>query len=194
MKTLIQFVLFSMILAIAACETPIPRRDFPEMTFTHLPSISLDVATIDIIQLFDPPLKPPHVEHEMPIQPHMAVSRWVSDRLKPTSSSGHAKVTIRDASVIEERLKSVGGVRGAFTTEQSERYVGKIEVEIKAVGGRGLRAASAVARTQRSRTIAEDASLRQRESFWFELTERMMQDFDRTFEAQIRQHLTAFLK
>ena len=74
----------------------------------------------------------------MPIQPHMAVSRWVSDRLKPTGSSGHAKVTIRDASVIEESLKSVGGLRGAFTTEQSERYVGKIEVEIEAVGGKGL--------------------------------------------------------
>ena len=150
MKALIRFVLFSMILAIAACETPIPRRDFPEITFTHLPSISLDIATIDVVQLFEPPLKPPHVEHEMPIQPHMAVSRWVSDRLKPTGSSGHAKVTIRDASVIEESLKSVGGLRGAFTTEQSERYVGKIEVEIEAVGGKGLRTASAVARTQKA--------------------------------------------
>ena len=158
MKALIRFILFSMILAITACETPIPRRDFSEITFTHLPSISLDIATIDVVRLFDPPLKPPHVEHEMPIQPHMAVSRWVSDRLKPTGSSGHAKVTIQDASVIEESLKSVGGLRGAFTTEQSERYVGKIEVEIKAVGGKGLRTASAVARTQRSRTIAEDAS------------------------------------
>jgi len=194
MKPLIRFVLLSMIFTLAGCETPIPRRDFPEMTFTHLPPISLDVARIDVVQLFDPPLKPPHVEHEMPLQPHMAVSRWVSDRLKPTGSGGQAKVTIRDASVIEERLKSVGGIRGAFTTEQSERYVGKIEVEIEAVGGKGLRAASAVARTQRSRTIAEDATLRQRESFWFEMTERMMRDFDRTFEAQIRQHLTAFLK
>ena len=118
MKALIRIVLFSMILAIPACETPIPRRDFPELTFTHLPSISLYIATIDVVQLFEPPLKPPHVEHEMPIQPHMAVSRWVSDRLQPTGSSGHAKVTIRDASVIEESLKSVGGLRGAFTTEQ----------------------------------------------------------------------------
>ena len=43
-------------------------------------------------------------------------------------------------------------------------------------------------------SIKEDLTMHQRDSFWFEMTERMMRDFDRTLEAQIRQHLTAFLK
>ena len=148
MKALIRFVLFSMILAIAACETPSAARFSRNNLHTSSVDI-IDIATIDVVQLFEPPLKPPHVEHEMPIQPHMAVSRWVSDRLKPTGSSGHAKVTIRDASVIEESLKSVGGLRGAFTTEQSERYVGKIEVEIEAIGGKGLRRKRRCANTKK---------------------------------------------
>ncbi len=130
----------------------------------------------------------------MPLAPHIAISRWVSDRLKSAGTSGRAIVTIRDASVTEERLKAIGGIWSALKIKQSERYVGRIEVEIEAIGGKGLRAASAIAKTQRSRTIIEDSTMHQREILWFEMTERMMQDFDRTLEAQIRQHLTAFLK
>jgi len=194
MKLLIQLVLLPVILLSVGCEMPISQRNYPEMTFTHLPPISLDVARIEVIQLFDPPIKPPNIEHEMPLLPHVAISRWVSDRLKPTGTRGRAIVTIRDASVTEERLKSTDGIWSALQIKQSERYVGRIEVEIEAIGGKGLRAARAIAKTQRSRTIIEDSTMRQREILWFEMTERMMQDFDRTLEAQIRQHLTAFLK
>ena len=194
MKLLIQLVLLPSILLSLGCEVPISQRNYPEMTFTHLPPISLDVARIDVIQLYDPPIKPPNIEHEMPLLPHVAISRWVSDRLKPTGTRGRAIVTIRDASVTEERLKSVGGIWGALKIKQPERYVGRIEVEIEAIGGKGLRVASAIAKTQRSQTIKEASTMRQRDSFWFEMTERMMRDFDRTLEAQIRQHLTAFLK
>ena len=194
MKILIRLVFLPILLLSVGCEVPFSRRNYPEMTFTHLPPISLDVARIDVIQLFEPAIRPPNIEHKMPLAPHIAISRWVSDRLKSTGTSGKAIVTIRDASVTEERLKAIGGIWNALKIKQSERYVGRIEVEIEAIGGKGLRAASAIAKTQRSRSIIEDSTMRQREVLWFEMTERMMQDFDRTLEAQIRQHLTAFLK
>lgn len=181
-------------LAIAGCETQVGQREFPEQTFQHLPPISLDVAEIDIVHLFEPPLKAPHIEHEMPVPPHIAVERWVVDRLRASGTSGRAVITIRDASVIEAPLKAIGGIKGTFTTEQSERYDAKVEVEIEATGGKGLRAANAIATSIRNRTVSENISLRQRQTIWYELTEKLMRDFDRTFEAQIRKHLTAFLK
>ena len=185
-----------LVLATAAggCDSTVQRRAFPEVTFSHLPTISLDVASIEVVRLFEAPLKAPHVEHEMPVPPMKAVDRWIADRLKAAGTGGHARITIRDASVVEGKVKPLGGIRGAFTTEQSERYDANVEIEIEAVDGRGLRAASAVANAKRSQTIAEDATLKQRETLWFELTETLMRDFDRTFEAQIRKHLTAFLK
>lgn len=180
--------------ALASCEASVNQRQFSEQTFAHLPPISLDVERIEIVRLFEPSLKPPHVEHEMPFAPHKSVERWVNDRLRATGSGGVAKVTIRDASVVEARLKSVGGIKAAFTKEQSERYDARVEVEIDAIGGKGLRSANAIAISMRKQTISEDATLRQRETVWFELTEKLMRDFDRTFEAQIRKHLAAFLK
>jgi len=100
-------------------------------------------------------------------------------------------VPTQEKMVVEARLKPMGGIRGAFTTEQSERYDARLEVEIDAAGARGLRAANAVARAERSRTIPEDATLSERETLWYELSEKLMLDFDRAMEAQIRKHLAA---
>lgn len=194
MNAVLRLLLILVAFAAAGCDTAVQRRNFPDITFTHLPPIALDVGRIEIVRLFEPTLKPPHVEHEMPAPPIKAIERWIKDRLRPTGTGGHAKVTIRDASVVEAPIKPLGGIRGAFTTEQSERYLARVEVEIAAVGGRGLRAGSAVAQAERSQTIAEDATLTQRETLWFEMTEKLMSDFDRAFETQIRRHLTAFLQ
>jgi hypothetical protein len=181
-------------LAVVGCETPVDQQIFPEQTFQHLPPISLDVREIDIIHLFEPPLKRPHIEHEMPVPPHIAVERWFVDRLRATGTSGRAVVTIHDASVVETHLKKLGGIKGIFTTEQSERYNAKVEVVIEVTDGTGLRSANAVATSLRKRTVPENSTLRERRTLWYELTERLMSDFDRTFEAQIRKHLSAFLK
>lgn len=193
-KLSIRSLLIVSLLVVASCETPVNQRSFPEQTFQHLPPIMLDVREIDIVHLFEPPLKAPHIEHEMPVPPHIAVERWVVDRLRATGTDGRAVVTIRDASVMEARLKQLGGIKGTFTTEQSERYDAKVEVVIEATDGKGLRSANAVVTSLRSRTAPENATLRERRTLWYELTEKLMSDFDRVFEVQIRKHLTAFLK
>jgi hypothetical protein len=46
----------------------------------------------------------------------------------------------------------------------------------------------------RSRTVAEDTSLAQREQIWFEITETMMKDFDREIEIAIRQYMASFIR
>ena len=182
------------VLAVPGCETPVNQRSWPEQTFQHLPPISLDVREINIVHLFEPTLKAPHIEHEMPVPPHIAVERWVVDRLRAKGTSGRAVVTICDASVVEARLKRLGGIKGTFTTEQSERYDAKVEVAIEATDGKGLRSANAVATSLRNRSVLENATLRERHTLWYELTEKLMSDFDQTFESQIRKHLAAFLK
>ncbi len=182
------------VLAVPGCETPVNQRSWPEQTFQHLPPISLDVREISIVHLFEPPLKAPHIEHEMPVPPHIAVERWVVDRLRAKGTSGRAVVTICDASVVEARLKRLGGIKGTFTTEQSERYDAKVEVGIEVTDGKGLRSANAVATSLRNRSVPENATLRERHTLWYELTEKLMSDFDQTFESQIRKHLAAFLK
>ena len=178
---------------LAACETPSPTPVYPEVSFRHLPKLKLDVAAIDVRQTYVPPLKAPNVEHQFPLTPSDAARRWIDDRLAAAGSNGVATVIIQDASAIEEKLRTQGGIRGAFTTEQSERYVARMTVRLEVSNAGGLGTGFAAASAARSRTVPEDATLNERDKTFFELTEGLVQDFDRAMEKEINDNLRGFL-
>ena len=181
-------------LATAACETPVEQRAFSEITFGHLTPISLNVASIDIVVTFQPTLRPPNVEHEFPVPPARAAKRWAADRLQAVGASGRAVVTIVEASVVEVALKKSTGLKGLFTTDQSERYDATVRVVIEAADLNRQLTARAEAEAKRSRSVRESVTLAEREKTWFALTETLMADFDGAMEEQIRKHLAGFLK
>ena len=86
-----------------------------------------------------------------------------------------------------------GGLKGFFTSQQSARYDGRAAVllEIRDAGGRQL--AFVTARATRSLSVAEGASMAQRERVWFALTEDLVLDINRRLEAESRRHLRAYL-
>jgi hypothetical protein len=181
-------------LVVAACETPIERRAFSEITFVHLPPILLDVAAIDVIVAYQPSLKSSNVEHEFPVPPVTAAQRWAADRLQAVGTSGRAVVTIIEASVVEVALKKSTGLKGLFTVDQSERYDARVRLTVEAVDVNRQVKARAEAEAQRSRTVGEGITLAAREKTWFLLTEALMADFDGAMEEQIRKYLVGFLK
>ena len=75
----------------------------------------------------------------------------------------------------------------------SARYDGRAAVllEIRDDGGRQL--AFVTARATRSLTVAEGASMAQREKVWFALTEDLVLDINRRLEVEARRHLRAYL-
>ncbi len=179
---------------LTACETPVGSSRFPEITFSHLPPIRLDVAEIVYTPKYSPPVGPPNVGHDFPTSPARAAERWIADRLVASGARGRAIVTIREATATESRLKVKEGISGAFTTDQAWRYDARVEIAIKASDPNRQLIARASAAARQSRTSPEDASLADREILWFALTENLMRQFDRAFAAQIRQDLAGFIK
>ena len=123
--------------ALTACETAPTAPAFPALSFSHLPPIRLDVRAVEIVPEYQPPAKPPHVEHLFPLKPIDAVQRWSRERLVAAGTAGVARVVIKRASVVEVPLKRTTGVRGWLTTDQTERYDGVIEVAIDIRSGNG---------------------------------------------------------
>jgi hypothetical protein len=105
-----------------------------------------------------------------------------------------AVVTIRDASVQEVPLARTGGVKGAFTTDQTERYDARVAADIAIFEPDGRRSAYALAEATRSTTVPEDATLAEREQIWFQLTEQLMRDFDDEMERQVRGNLSGYIR
>ncbi len=178
---------------LAGCGTSAPTSRFPELTYRHLGPLTLDVARIELATRYIPPLKPPNVEHRAPVALYAAIRRWAGQRLKAAGRRNVANLIILDASIREVPLPVKGGLKGFFTSQQSARYDGRAAVLLEIRDGGGRQLAFVTARATRSMTVAEGASMAQREKVWFALTEDLVLDINRRLEVEARRYLRAYL-
>ena len=179
--------------SLAACTTPNPTPIYPDLTFVNRQPIRLNVGSLQIIDEVSPPMKAPNVEHLAPVTPAAAMERWANDVLQAAGTSGRAVMAVRQGKIVEEKLKTTGGIKGAFTTDQSERYVVSMAGQLDLFDGAGVRLGQALAEAERSKTIAEDASLNDRERLWYDLVEATARDFATSMEQAIKRELGAYV-
>lgn len=180
-------------LLLTACQAGPGRPTYPELSYAHLAPIRLNVADIRVERVYASPGTKPNVEQLFPVRPADAVERWARDRLKPVGAEGVATVKILNASVVEVALPRTTGLQGAFTTDQSERYDGVLEVSVEAASRTTGQRVMVSARVQRSRSVAEDITLNDREKTWFEMTEALMNDLNAALERQIYDNFGEFV-
>lgn len=181
-----------LVLALAGCETPVEVQKFPELTFAHLPQIKLDVAHVEVVAKYRPPMKAPNVDHLLPTPPIKALRRWAADRLKAVGRTGTARLVVHDASVVETALEKKSGLVASFTKQQAQRYDFLIDTTLEIIDGQ--RRGHADARVTRFTTVREDASLNERDRIWFKETEALMTDFNAEMEKNIHLYLGAWLR
>ena len=187
--------ILSLALVVAACALPPPQsREFPRITFAHLPQIALDVSRVEVRNRYRSPVAVPNVEHRFPVSPAAAAMEWGRQRFRAAGESGVARITLRRASVVEVPLTRTGGVAGLFKIDQSERYDAVVDMKLEIVGPNGRVRATVESVAKRSRTVSENISAHGREEVWFEMTEALMADMDRSLDAQIRDHLKEWLR
>jgi len=178
-------------LVVAACSSTVEREPIPALTYGHLPPIEVLVARVEVIDEYQSPLREPNVEHTFPMPPAAAFRQWVEDRLRGVGQNNTLRITIIEASALRVPLPRTEGVEGLFTTDQVERIDATVLLEI--VDNGGLTAASISARTQRSRSMAEGLSLDERDKFFQELSEALVNDLNATIEQNMRQNLAGYL-
>lgn len=186
------FATVTFILLLSGCQTP-QKPAYPDLTYSHLPKIRLNVAAIDVVEEYQPPLRAPNVEHLAPVPPGAAMARWGRERLQAVGTSGRARLVIQRASIVEVPLPLTSGLRGALTTEQAERYDGVLDATVEIFDAQGRSVAFARANAERRRTLAEGATLNQRERLWFQMTEGLMNDINGSLESSITRHLNEYL-
>jgi hypothetical protein len=86
-------------------------------------------------------------------------------------------------------------VRGAFTTDQAQRYDLSLACSLEILDDRtNIRQAFASAASTRFRTVPEGISINEREKVWFDLVEASMNDINAEMERQIRANMARFLR
>ena len=182
-------VFFCLVLAagLAACSSEPPPPRFPDIRFNRETPIRLDVARIDLVSRFQPSFAAPEVEHEFAVPPQRALENLCKDRFEAISpGSGRvARFTIDDASVDEIDLPLKEGIKGAFTTQQAQRYDGHVAVRIEIVDEQGTPVRTASAQASRSRSVDEDITPNQRDQVWYDMSRDLAQSLDQELERQI---------
>lgn len=184
------------VFALSACQSTPPRPVPRPIDFSNFGPILLNAGSVDVVNAYRS-MGGTHVEDRSAVPPAEAVRRWASERLQATGGPGRVRVTIKDASIVEVPLPRTQGVKGYFTTDQAQRYDGRIEVE---VAGESQDSAGAVFRGMTKSTVtystsvAENIALADREATFLDITRRMIEDLNARLDAGIRKDLAPMVR
>ena len=179
---------------LGACSTPPASNEFPQLTYQHLLPIAFDVKRVEVVGAYRPPGAPPNVEHLIASPPQAAALQWARDRLRAVGLNRTLRFTVVDAAIVESPLDLKGGLEGLLTTEQSERYEGRLAVTVEIFSDAGAPEGSAEAAARRTITVPERASVVERERVWFTLTEKLVMDLNGQLEKTLAQVFPQYLR
>ncbi len=186
-------VIVAALLILTGCAAEVPVQSFPQITFRHLQPLDLRVVDIRVDEDLPAPTAN-DVTAGLPASPGRALSQWARDRLRLAGSTrATARFTILAARVLRTDLKVEGGLAAVFKKQVDQRFDGLVEAEIEILDERGIRRATAQAKAERVITVREDDTIANRRQKLFEMTEKMMADFDREMEKAIRRHFAEWL-
>lgn len=189
-------VIAAALLILTGCAAEVPVQSFPQITFRHLQPLDLRVVDIRVDEALPAPAADAanDVTAGLPASPARALSQWARDRLRLAGSTrATARFTILAARVLRKDLEVEGGLAAVFKKQVDRRFDGLVEAEIEILDERGIRRATARAKAERVITVREDDTIADRRQKLFEMTEKMMADFDREMEKAIRRHLVEWL-
>ena len=164
------------------------------LTFMNRPAIHLNVGKIQVVNRYQMPLKPPLVEHLMPVAPGAGVERWAMDILRAGGSGNRAVLTIHDASVTEISLQQKPGLKALLTLDQAQRYDARLRATLEIRDVNGQQRGQVEVEVTRSQTVPENITLNQRTAVWFQMVEGLLADFAAQMELQVRKDLGTFLR
>ena len=182
-----------LVLGLMACTVEVERPNFPELTWTHLPPMTLDVAEVEIINATQP-AGSPNVEQLFPLPPARAAERWARDRLKAGGLANRARFVLQRASVVEVGLERTTGIAGMFKKDQAERYDAELAATLEIRDDAGRLLGQVASEVRKSLTVPEDASLNRREQAWFEMTDDLLKLFNAEMERNIPNYLGRWLQ
>ncbi len=184
------------VLGLSACQSAPPRPAPRPIDFSNFGPIILGVGGVEVVNGYRPG-GGKHVEDRSAVPPVEAVRRWASERLQAAGGAGRVRVTIKDASIIEVALPKTEGVKGYFTTDQAQRYDGRMEVEVSGDmpdNSAGAFRGATKAIVTYSTTVPENIALADREATFLDITRRLVEDLNARLDAGIRKDLAPMIR
>lgn len=184
----------SVIFVLGACTSSSPPPPATGLSYLMAPQMRLAVGRIEVSKSYTPTPQEASLSALFPVAPSVMVQQWIRDRFVPTGGEGSAFITIEEASVVEKRLPGTPGLKGLFTTDQTERYTARVAVKIEIKDARGYPLGYARATATTSRTVGENMTFDERQKACTILMEDLMNQLNQEIEKNMREYLGKFIK
>ena len=119
--------------------------------------------------------------------------RWVKDRFRLSGKRGMARFTILRADATETKLKKDEKLTGLFKQQASEQYNTTVKARLEIIDTKGIQRARFTASANWRQNIREDTSLIDRRRIWLELTEKLMNQFNREMDQGIQRFMAEYV-
>lgn len=175
-------------LPLAGCgSTPPPPPEGPEITYSYLPQLRLNVARIEIDGR-TPNAGSGDAGRLLRPTPAEAVRVMGRDRVTAFGTTGVARFIVTRAAILQERLPRQSGL---FAADPGERLAGTLACRLEILGENDRRMGFAEASV--SRTASTESTNAMRERTAIGLLRRMTFDLNTEFEFQVRRALRDWL-
>lgn len=179
-------LLLPILLSGCAAQPP-PPPEGPEIGYTYLPPLRLNVASVEINERL-PNAGPSDVGRELRPSAGEAVRIMGRDRLAAFGTENSARFVVLRAAILRERLPSQGGL---FAGDPGERLNCMLACRLEILGANDLRLGFAEASVTRSAPTESTNLMRARTAM--SLLRRATFDLNTAFEFQVRQALRDWL-
>ena len=186
-------ILIFTICMLTACQTTLNQQNLPTMTFKYLPAIKLMVSDIKLISNNKRSVDEPHVVYKLPVPPGKALIQWAKDRLLIGGNTNTARMIIIRADAHKIKLGLDRSLAGIFKNQQSHRFEIFIEVRLEILDKNKVRQAFVTAKAQQSITVSEATSMSERRKIWYNLVEKLMNEFNSVIQKNIEQKFQGYL-
>lgn len=170
------------LLLLAACGGPELASVAP-VSFAGRTPIRLNLARIDTVDRSVP------AATQSAQSPAAAIRGWGAARLQAGGRAGAGQLIIQEASLTREKLATQGGLTSIFNDQPSQRLILRLVARLE-VGPVGAYTGGYTdVRVERSTTVTDGSSVADQTRAEAGLLQDGMNEFDRQFEANIRQYL-----
>lgn len=182
-------------LLLAACvSTPIYQYADP-VDYAKLPAYRFDVTEKLFINDSNPTDTTAFLAENYAMSPASALKEWTDKRIIANGAQGIFSVIVKDANMTTQPLKTSGGVKGYFTTEQEEMLSAYLHVILAVEGSaHDLPPAEATISVRASHSIPEGASIDARERIYRSVINELMASFNKEAEKQMQAYFSAYLQ
>lgn len=172
------FALFLLVFGLWGCAEVPPARPTPDFALSNLPPMVVDVASVEIVDRYNPAADPNDMSTTFAIPPVEAVKAYGRGRIRAQGDNGRLEFIIENASVHSKLREPDSKVQRWMGVNRKDEYEILVSVRLSVLDNAGMERKGTTLTARRNLEIPDTYSLATREEKQAQALVELIRDLD----------------